>query len=278
MVLPPRPRPAPPAAADLGLFGPSSVSWRLHSDPLVGVAVLRSLLLQQLHPGAAATARGVEQLGLPGGVWVLLRRTTEQLTTTTFGTAGEALACAARTRAVDAVVSGTDPLSGRVHRADDPDLLAWGHVCRVASVLDVLGSGGVPVSAADADRYVAEQVRVAAMVGLEPDEVPGDAAELRSDLDRARPLLRATPSAREDAASVVSPPPPAHVVDDRPAWSEVAGLAFAALPAWARAAYALDELPGAAGLHEAATCMALRALRESLLGVPVSPGPAGPQR
>lgn len=278
MVLPPRPRPAPSAAADLGLFGPSSVSWRLHADPLVGVALLRGLLLQQLHPGAAATARGVEALGLPGGIWVSLRRTTEQLTTTTFGTAGEAMACAARTRAVDAVVSGTDPLSGRHHRADDPDLLAWSHVCRVASVLDVLGTAGVAVSAAEADRYVAEQVRVAALVGLEPDEVPGDAAGLRRHLDEARRLLRATQWAREDATAAVSPPPPAHVVDDRPLWSEVAGLAFAALPAWARATYALQRLPGAAGLHEAATCMALRALRESLLGVAVAPGRTGPQR
>src|SRR5919107_1774630 len=41
-------------AEDVGLFGPTSVTWRLHAEPVMGIAGLRALLLQALHPVAAA--------------------------------------------------------------------------------------------------------------------------------------------------------------------------------------------------------------------------------
>jgi hypothetical protein len=50
----------------------------------------------------------------------------------------------------------------------------------------------------------------------------------------------------------------------RPSWAPVAGLAFAALPPWARRLYALVDLPGAAGLGDQATTAALKRLRSSL--------------
>jgi hypothetical protein len=46
----------------------------------------------------------------------------------------------------------------------------------------------------------------------------------------------------------------------------VAGLAYAALPSWARRLYAMPGLPGAAGLHGAATTVALHTLRAGLRG------------
>lgn len=44
--------------ADPGLFGPASVTWQLHSDPIMWVAGIRALYLQALHPRAV---RGVIQ-------------------------------------------------------------------------------------------------------------------------------------------------------------------------------------------------------------------------
>jgi hypothetical protein len=63
---------------------------------------------------------------------------------------------------------------------------------------------------------------------------------------------------------------PAHpglVTPASPAWAGVAGLAFAALPPWGRRLYALPELPGAAGLTDAATTVGLRSLRAAFRGV-----------
>src|SRR3712207_4301794 len=36
----------------LGFFGPDSVTWRVHADPVYSVGGLRALLLQALHPVA----------------------------------------------------------------------------------------------------------------------------------------------------------------------------------------------------------------------------------
>jgi uncharacterized protein (DUF2236 family) len=37
-------------AADYGLFGPGSVTWRLMTEPVMWVAGTRALYLQALHP------------------------------------------------------------------------------------------------------------------------------------------------------------------------------------------------------------------------------------
>ena len=44
------------AEADAGLFGPDSVAWRLHADPVMLVAAMRALVVQALEPRAMATA------------------------------------------------------------------------------------------------------------------------------------------------------------------------------------------------------------------------------
>jgi uncharacterized protein (DUF2236 family) len=46
--------------ADPGLFGPDSVTWQMHGDPMMWIAGVRALYLQALHPRAV---RGVLQNG-----------------------------------------------------------------------------------------------------------------------------------------------------------------------------------------------------------------------
>lgn len=252
--------------ADAGLFGPGSMTWRLHSDLIFGMAGLRALLLQALHPVAA---HGVgEYSRFREDVWGRFVNTAEFVAVTTYGTTAEALTMGARVRAIHSSMSGVEPTTGRSYRADDPDLLAWVHNCLVESTLDVLERSGAELGPADADRYVLEQVRGAALVGLDGDDVPHTRAELDEYFEQIRPQLRATRVAREEASYVIAPPIRArYAVAARPAWSSVAGLAFAALPRWARRLYSMPELPGASALHDPATTVALRALRLSLRGV-----------
>ena len=263
--MPASPRPSDPG--DPGLFGPDSATWRLHSDPLMGVAGLRALLLQALHPVAMRAvgdnSRFREQ------AWDRLMTTADYVGTTTFGSTSDALALAARVRAVHAGIRGVDPETGLEYGADDEDLLLWVHCALVDSVLDVV-SRGTSLPEQLQDRYVAEQVRAAALVGLGPEVVPASRADLALYLEEVRPELRVTRLAREAATFIVAPPMPSVVAlatPARPAWAGMAGLAFAALPAYARRLYALPELPGAAALTDAATTVALRALRGALSGV-----------
>ena len=70
------------------------------------------------------------------------------------------------------------------------------------------------------------------------------------------------------AGTTTSPPPAATPpgAAGRPVWAGVAGLAFAALPPWARRLYALPRTPGVAALDDASSTAALRALRVGLGG------------
>ncbi len=233
-----------------GLFGPASQTWRLHCEPVLGVALLRGLLLAALHPANPAAFEDV---------WARLTRANELLGVLTFGTPGQALATAARER-VEQSMRGQE------------DLAAWLHCCQVDSVVEVLRRAGVPLDDAQADTYVAEQVSTATLLGLEPEDVPRDLDEVQSFLRDLRPQLVASTEARADIGEVVAP---SVLVDrvpvPRPAWAAVAGLAYAALPSWARRLYAMPGLPGAAGLHGAATTVALHTLRASLRGSPAVP-------
>ena len=231
---------------DVGLFGPESVTWRLHAEPLMGVAGLRALLLQALHPVAVVAFD--EHSTYRQDVWARLGRTAEYVAVITYGSTTEAMLAASRVRAMHARVRGTLP-SGVEYAADEPQLLAWVHCCFVASFLEVLTRGGVTLTGAEQDQYIEEQVKAAMLVGLEPDEVPHDRAALLDYFRVIKPVLECTPAARRTAAEIVAPAAPPRLdsaATPTPRLAALAGLAFAALPPWGRRLYALPELPGAA--------------------------------
>jgi uncharacterized protein (DUF2236 family) len=253
---------------ETGLFGPDSVTWRVHAEPLIGIAGLRSLLLMALHP-VAMTA--FDDYWRHRDLWDRVRRITEYTAVTTFGTTTDAMLAASRVRAIHARIRGVLP-SGVAYSAEDPQLLAWVHSCLIASYLEVTTRGGLVLAGAEQDAYIEEQVKAAMLVGLEPDEVPHDRAGLQDYFRVIKPALECVPAARRLAAGLVAVPAPSEprrlalAAGPRPVWAAVAGIAFAALPPWGRRLYALPDLPGAAGLTDAAATVGLRAVRASLRG------------
>ena len=89
--------------------------------------------------------------------WERLSRTAEYIAVTTFGSTTDAMFAASRVRAIHARVHGTLP-SGAAYDAEDPQLLGWVHCCLVASFLEVVTRGGLPLSGAEQDAYVAEVI------------------------------------------------------------------------------------------------------------------------
>ncbi len=249
-----------------GFFGPDSITWRIHADPAFSVGGIRALLLQALHPVAMA---GVDTFseGFKTEPWARLTRTAEYVATLTFGSRREALRAVRRIRGVHRGKSDTEPTTGRTYRVDDPDLLLWVHACEVDSLLSVARRAGVPLTDADADAYVAEQVVAAELIGCTPGEIPGSEAELAAYFDRVRPQLALTDPARTAYTFIVVPPMPTWVqvlTPARPAWAGLASLGVATLPRWARAMYGLPAL----GITEPATTAAVRTFRRTALAVP----------
>jgi uncharacterized protein (DUF2236 family) len=254
----------------LGLFGPESVTWRLHADPLLAVGGLRALLLQALHPVAMSGV--AEHSRFREDPWGRLLRVAEYVGVTTYGTAEEAGQAAARVRGVHRHLTAVDPDTGARLPVDDPELLLWVHCCEIESFLTTLRRGGVRISARDADQYVAEQVRSARLVGLDPTrhDIPASVAGLAAYFDGVRPDLRATPAAYQAARFVFTPPMPWWIrvaTPAMPSWAGVATLAFCLLPRWARSLY--SRLPTVPTTDLGAT-LSLRALRTALLTVPAT--------
>jgi uncharacterized protein (DUF2236 family) len=260
------------AAGHWGIFGPETVTWRIHSDPLIGLATLRSLALRVLHPEGLtsifATARRVDD------PWDRLTWTLRHLGVVTFGNSAEAAIAGARMRAVLMQVGGVTA-GGQEYRGDDPDLLLWLHCCQVSSFVEVTRRGGLALTDDDHETYVREQVRMAALWGLEPDQVPSTRHELTRYFRSVRPRLRMTATARTFIGAVISPALPelmALTQRNRPSWAPVAGLIYPALPNWARRMYSTPPTSGPAALSQSATTVALHTLRDSLRGRGDQPG------
>ena len=250
----------------LGFFGPDSISWRIHSDPAFSVGGIRALLLQALHPVAMD---GVHQfsIGFETEPWARLTRTAEYVATLTFGTRRDALRQVRRVRGLHRGKSAVEETTGRRYGVDDADLLLWVHNCEVDSLLSTARRAGVPLTDAEADRYVEEQVVAAVLVGCEEADVPRTEAELAGYFDRVQDRLAVTPAARTASKFILVPPMPGWVqllTPARPAWATLASLGAATLPRWARRLYGL---PGF-GLTDAAATAGLRAFRQATLAVP----------
>jgi uncharacterized protein (DUF2236 family) len=250
-------------AEDLGYFGPDSVTWRVLADPAAGVGGIRALFLQALHPLAMAGVH--EHAEFSRDFWARLQRTAQYVNTVNFGTRIQADAAAAQVRAVHRSVCGVDPVTGRRYAATDPDLLRWVHVAEVSSFLDAVSRGGLALTDAEADQFLAEQVRAAELVGLE--DVPTSRAALLTYFQQVRPELCASPVARRAALWLAVPPLPLRTeltTPARPLWTLVAGLAFTLLPRWARRLYGLPGLP----TTDLTATVVLRGLRTAALRVP----------
>jgi uncharacterized protein (DUF2236 family) len=231
-------RSVPEHPADDGLFGPQSVVWRVNRDRSFPLAGIRSLMIQALHPLAMA---GVAQHSTwredPFG---RLAATSGYVLTTTYGDTASALAAAAWVRKIHTHVRGVDPETGLPYSAEDPDLLLWVHAGMVESIVTVVERYGRPLEPADADRYVAEMVRFAEIVGVPREQVPTTLASLRSYIESVD-LRQATPAAKDAMAVVIDPPD----LDDeiRDLWRDVAQVAVGTLPAWARDMYGFTAPP-----------------------------------
>jgi len=229
----------PEHPADDGLFGGGSVTWRVNTDLSWPIMSLRALMVQALHPLAMA---GVDQHSDwrqdPVG---RLAATSTYVTTITFGEQAAAGRAAARVRRIHEHVRGVDPVTGFPYEASDPALLLWVHAILVESGLVATRLFGTPLSAQDADRYVAEMVVAAELVGVPASLVPATVDQLRRYVSSVRPELRCTQAARESMAYLLDPPG----LDEDVAeiWQDIRDGVVAALPDWAREMYGYQDPP-----------------------------------
>ncbi|MBA4284693.1 MAG: hypothetical protein C0434_04095 [Xanthomonadaceae bacterium] len=179
---------------DPGLFGPASITWRIHGDfPGMMAGGIGALMLQTLHPAALA------------GVWDhsnfrtdligRLRRTTAFVAGTSYAPTAEAERLIARVRRIHERVRGVTD-DGEPYEANDPALLTWVHVTEVSSFLRgylLYADPALPMALQD--RYYAENARVAEALGARA--VPRSVAAVEAYFASVQGDLRFSARSRE---------------------------------------------------------------------------------
>jgi uncharacterized protein (DUF2236 family) len=249
--------------ADDGLFGPGSVTWRIMGEPIVWVAGFRALYLQALHP---RTMRGTWQntaFADPKQAWGRFARTTAFVRVRTFGTTVEVARAGRRIRKIHASLTGLDT-DGTRFPIDEPEQLLWVHCGEIASYVDIARRSGMPLCRHDLDRFVDEQRKSAAIIGLDPADVPASVGELDAYYDVMRPKLYACPEAKKALRLSFNPAVPRLLLPLKLVAPPFNTLAFATLPRWARQMYGAPGSP----LTDMATTATLRVLYGATRGLP----------
>lgn len=174
-------------AGDPGFYGPGSVAWSIHANP-IALAV----------GGIAAVILELAQPRVRSGVWdhsifrtdplTRMQRTGDAAMITTFGPTKAAEARVAMVTRMHARVSGVTP-EGEGYTALEPELMTWVHLTAGYGFLNAyLRYVDPTLSRADQDRYYAEGARLGRAFGA--GDVPTSVAEVEAQIAAMRPKLK----------------------------------------------------------------------------------------
>lgn len=184
-------------AGDGGLFGPDSVTWRVHANfTAMMVGGLSSLVVQSLHPRALAAVW--DHSDFRNKLQSRLGRTAYFVAATTYGSEAMAKQAIDRVNAIHAHIRGTD-LEGKPYTANEPALLRWVHLAEVSSFLSAYQHlSKKPLTQLECDQYIGEMRQIGHLLGAvdlpltwqsTQDELVGFLSQLRFDA-RAKDILK----------------------------------------------------------------------------------------
>jgi uncharacterized protein (DUF2236 family) len=190
-----------PAPTDDGLFGPDSVTWRVMASPAASVGTATAVLAQMLHPRVVrliAQASTFER-----NPELRARLTAEYGLTITYGDTRSAEVAGETLRTLHSRMKAVDIDTGVAYDANEPDLLRWVHVTIPWALLRACDRWGPAFTPAEKDQFILEQRVAARLVGLDPESVPGNMAELEAYMASMIPRLAYTTEAGRIRAIMV---------------------------------------------------------------------------
>jgi uncharacterized protein (DUF2236 family) len=186
---------------DPGLFGPGSVTWRVHAHPSMLIAGLAALIQQTTHPLAMAGVS--DHSNYRDDPLGRLGRTASFVTATTYGSTEVAEQMIEAVKAVHTRVKGTAP-DGRPYDASDPELIVWVHMTEVVNFLRAHQRFvPLPVWGEAADRYFHEMAVIPERLGA--TGVPRSRSEARAYFRRIRAELSVGDQARDTIEFLTTP-------------------------------------------------------------------------
>jgi uncharacterized protein (DUF2236 family) len=161
-----------------GIFGPTSLTWRIDREAVIFLGAGRALLLQLAHPWvAAAIAEHSRTFADPIGRF---HRTFDVVFTLVFGSLDQALAAAQHLHQRHTMIVGLLPEKiglfdkGSLYRANEVSALRWVHATLVETALMAHDLILPALTVDERERYWAESRLFGALFGLARADLPAD--------------------------------------------------------------------------------------------------------
>jgi uncharacterized protein (DUF2236 family) len=198
------------AGSGEGIFGPTSLTWRIDREAVIFLGAGRALLLQLAHPWvAAAIAEHSRTFADPIGRF---HRTFDVVFTLVFGSLDQALAAAQHLHQRHTMIVGLLPEKiglfdkGSLYRANEVSALRWVHATLVETALMAHDLILPALTVDERERYWAESRLFGALFGLARADLPADWASFvaYNEAMAQSDILSVSTAARDIAGQIFS--------------------------------------------------------------------------
>ena len=161
-----------------GIFGPSSISWKVNRESALFLGAGRAALLQLAHPWVAAALD--RHSNLRNDPLARFHNTFRVVFTMIFGTLAQALAASRHLYHLHTRIKGELPESvagyrqGSLYEANEVNALLWVYATLMESALLAYDSVLPPLSSTEREAYYTESKTLAALFGIPLAAMPGD--------------------------------------------------------------------------------------------------------
>jgi uncharacterized protein (DUF2236 family) len=161
-----------------GIFGPSSVSWKINRESALFLGAGRAALLQLAHPWVAAALD--RHSTLRSNLLARFHNTFRIVFTMIFGTLDQALAASRHVYHLHTRVQGEMPETvaayqkGSLYQANEINALAWVYATLIESAVLAYDSVLPPLTGDEREAYYAESKILAALFGIPSSALPAD--------------------------------------------------------------------------------------------------------
>jgi uncharacterized protein (DUF2236 family) len=161
-----------------GIFGASSISWKVNRESALFLGAGRAALLQLAHPWVATALD--QHSNLRNDPLARFHNTFRVVFTMIFGTVEQALAASRYLYQMHTRIQGQMPESvaaferGSHYQANEIEALRWVYATLVESAMIAYESVLPPLSLAEKNAYYAESKTLASLFGIPSDALPSD--------------------------------------------------------------------------------------------------------
>ena len=161
-----------------GIFGPSSISWKINRESALFLGAGRASLLQLAHPWVAAALD--QHSNLRSDPLARFHNTFRVVFTMIFGTLEQAIAASRSLHQLHTRIQGkiSEPVAcfhrGSHYQANELDALRWVYATLVESAVFAYESVLPTLSIAEKEAYYSESKTLAMLFGIPPSALPTD--------------------------------------------------------------------------------------------------------